>query len=249
MIIGGQVVELLTVEYPAVGINKPDLVMLQANADAFHMEIQSTKDSVMGMCMLEFYVYIKRQLKGGPIQWVLHVGKAAMNMPDGIEEGALQYKYKLIDIRQLDGQQLLESEWLADNLFAILCWVEEVKVAIKRIVEKMARLTGKNQQDALVKLLIVAELRDCQEVVKLEAQEKSITMDIEQKALLKEVFEEGEQKGIEKGEATLLGRLFEQRLGVLPDWAEAKLVGVTTASLERWGLQLQGAANLAEALT
>jgi hypothetical protein len=59
----------------------------------------------------------------------------------------------------------------------------------------------------------------------------------------------GIKKGLEAGKTQGEAALLRRRFGVLPAWAEAKLAGATTESLERRGLQLLEAANLEAALT
>jgi predicted transposase YdaD len=252
MLIGGEAVEMLTVEFPAVRMRRADLVVRLSSGRIYHLELQTENDETMIVRMLEYYFYIRRLYGQGPIQQVLYVGKERMTMSAEINDEMLKYSYQIIDIRELDGAPLLASETLEDNLIAILCRVDEIKVAIKQIMAKIAQLTGKQRGDALIKLLILAGLRDYQQLVKEEAKEMSITLDIEQNAFLKEVFQEGEQKGIEKGiekgESALLRRLLERKFGELPVWAEDQIASADVASLERWGLQLLDAASLAEAL-
>jgi predicted transposase YdaD len=248
MLIGGEAVEMLTIEFPAVSMRRADLVVRLSSGRIYHLELQAENDEKMILRMLEYYFYIRRFYGQAPIQQVLYVGKARMTMDAEINDEMLKYKYQIIDIRELDGEPLLASESLEDNLIAILCRVDEVKVAIHKIIAKIAQLTGKQRADALIKLLILAGLRDCQGLVKEEAKEMSITMDIEQNAFLKEVFEEGEQKGELKGESTLLRRQLERKFGALPAWAEEKIGVADVESLERWGLQLLEAGSLEEAL-
>ena len=137
-------------------------------------------------------------------------------------------------------------------LLAILCRVDEARVIIKKILERIAGLTAKARTDVLAKLLVLAGLRNWQALVTEEAKQMAITIDIMENPFLKEVFEEGEQKGIEKGiekgESALLKRLLEKRFGPLPEWAVSKLENGDREAFERWGLQILEAASLEEAL-
>ena len=132
-------------------------------------------------------------------------------MPAGLTLPVLTYQYDLIYLRDLDAQELLASPVLEDNLLAILCRVGEARAVIQQIMQHIAQLTDKARQDALVKLLVLSGLRNWQTLVIKEANQMAITLDIEENAFLKEVFQEGEQKGVNKGEAALLRRQLERR--------------------------------------
>ena len=182
------------------------------------------------------------------LQQVLYVGNEIIRLAGGITDEQMQYSYGVIDIRELDSGPLLESRILEDNLLAILCKVDEARVIIKKILERIAGLTIKARTDVLAKLLVLAGLRSWQALVTEEAKQMAITIDILENPFLKEVFEEGEQKGIEKGESVLLKRQLEQRFGPLPEWAVGKLENGDREAFERWGLQILEAASLEEAL-
>jgi hypothetical protein len=59
---------------------------------------------------------------------------------------------------------------------------------------------------------------------------------------------EAEQRGEEKGEATLLLRQLERRFGALPDWARDRVRAAGTVAMEEWGLRVLDAASLEEVL-
>ena len=59
----------------------------------------------------------------------------------------------------------------------------------------------------------------------------------------------GEAQGAVRGEANLLGRMLERRVGPLPDWARRRIESADTVTLETWGLRLIDAASLEDVLT
>jgi hypothetical protein len=59
-------------------------------------------------------------------------------------------------MRTLDGEQLLESGALEDNLLALLCHLPDPCTAIRRLLERLAGLTASAQTEALAHLLVLA---------------------------------------------------------------------------------------------
>jgi len=60
---------------------------------------------------------------------------------------------------------------------------------------------------------------------------------------------EWEEKGMQKGEVSLLTRLLVHRFGELPSWAEDRLTKATTEELEHWGERVLDASSLEEVFT
>ncbi|WP_291991140.1 DUF4351 domain-containing protein [Candidatus Accumulibacter sp. ACC007] len=59
-------------------------------------------------------------------------------------------------------------------------------------------------------------------------------------------MQKGEQKGMQKGEATLLQSLLARRFGALPDAIRARLANATVEQLESWALKILDAKSLDE---
>src|SRR5690349_902464 len=81
---GGQAQELLTVEYPAVRVRRPDLLVRLIDGRLYHLELQSSNDSEMAWRMLEYLLLIHRQFGNAPLQQVLYVGDKPVAMPTGL---------------------------------------------------------------------------------------------------------------------------------------------------------------------
>jgi hypothetical protein len=100
-----------------------------------HLEIQSEGED-MPWRMLEYYILIRRAYGQPPTQIVLYIGEKPAKIPSSIVEERLRFSCDVIDIREIDGQQLIESDSLADNLFAILCKVDDLIEVSHRIIDK-----------------------------------------------------------------------------------------------------------------
>lgn len=248
MLCGSEITELLTVEQPSVKMRKPDFVARLKNGRILHLEIQSGDEANMPWRMLEYYPPIRREYGQPPIQIVLYVGEEAINIASSIEEDRLSYSYDAIDIREFDGEPLIESDSLADNLIAILCRVDDIREASQRILEKLSQLPGKEAKDAVAKLLILSKLRKSQNIV---AEEVKRIMELTREDLIdipiiSDAILLSEEIGEKKGEASMLSTMLEARFGALPEWAKAKIAEAETDTLVSWGLRLIEAKSLEE---
>jgi predicted transposase YdaD len=237
---------MLTVEYPTVRMRRPDLVVRLTDDRLYHLELQSDRDAEMPWRMLEYYGLLHQQYRQQPVQHVLYVGEAPMTLSTRINHATLSFQYAAIDIRTLDRQPLLSSPVLEDNLLALLCRGGATRGAVRRILTRIATLSGAARTDALATLLILAGLRSLQPLVHEEAQQMALTLDITNNPFLRDIFEEGRQEGQQDGERVLLRRLLARRFGSLPEWVEQQLGAADTATLEQWGLRLLEATSLEE---
>ena len=84
--------------------------------------------------MLEYFSLLCQAYGQPPSQQVLYVGDAALRMVARLEYPTLLFEYEVIDIRTLDGETLLASAALADNLLALLCRLANPREAIQRLL-------------------------------------------------------------------------------------------------------------------
>ena len=217
LLTGQEASELLTVEYPTVQMRRPDLVVRLADGSLFHLELQSGNDAEMPRRMLEYYVLLWRQYGQRPRQRLLYVGAGRMNMTASLDYEELRFHYELTDIRTLHSATLLASPSVEDNVLAVLCEGGIEPDVIRQIIQRIAPLPEKARADALVKLLILAGLRNAQGEVTEEARQTAMTIDIRQNSFLNEVFQEGRNEGRNEGrtEGLLVGieSLLELKFG------------------------------------
>jgi len=137
----------LDVELPKVQNQRVDLLGETAAAPSggrglIHVELQSANDAVMALRMAEYCLSIYRLFGQFPRQMLLYVGEAPLRMETELRGPDLSFRYRAIDIRSLDGERLLESPEVGDNVIAILARLRDHKVAVRRIVEKIAGLAA-----------------------------------------------------------------------------------------------------------
>ena len=74
----------------------------------------------MPLRMAEYCLSVFRLFKRFPRQVLLYVGEAPLRMASELRGDDVSFRYRAIDIRELDGERLLESEGVGDNVIAIL---------------------------------------------------------------------------------------------------------------------------------
>ncbi len=213
-----------------------DLLGQTAGGQLIHIELQSGNDAAMPFRMIEYCLGIQRLFGQFPRQILLYVGEAPMHMQNELRGPDLSFQYGLIDIRTLDGDRLLESEGVGDNVIAILAQLRDDKKAVHKIVERIAGLAIAERETALAQLMILAGLRHLAGTVEQEAGNMPIDLDIRDHEVLGPMFikaeQKGRQEGLQAGELTVLRRQIEKRFGALPSWAGEKLAAMPASDLE-----------------
>ena len=235
---GTSIVQWLDVELPKSQNLRMDLLGEDPNGKLHQFELQSQNDRGINLRMGEYKLGTKRLTDKFPRQFVLYVGEAPMNMPSELvdEDGDLLVRYRLLDIRELDGEVLLASENLGDNVIAILTRLRDHKEAIRGIVAKIADLPESQRHVAMQQLVVLAGLRRLAQTVKEEVQKMPLIIDLMENDLLgpaiRQGIAQGREEGRAEGEHLLLSRLIEKRFGPLPKWATAKLGALSLSEIE-----------------
>jgi predicted transposase YdaD len=259
-ITGAAIENWLDVGVPKTRSLQLDLLGETADGALIHLELQSTNDPEMALRMAEYALGVYRIKGRVPRQFCLYVGEPRLRMPAELLGPGMKFEYTLIDVRNLDGEELLESAELGDNLIAILAQLRDHKDAIRRILIKAAALPKGAREAAIGHLLTFAGLRRLAALVKQEMEEMPIHIDLRENEVLGPPYirgleegeekgrREGEERGRKEGELNLLRRQVEKRFGTLPSWAEERLAAKPVAELEELGLRLLDAVSVEELL-
>jgi len=253
---GTAVARWLDVELPQVQNRPLDLLGETVDGHLVHVELQSGNDAAMPLRMAEYCLGVFRLLGRFPRQVVLYVGEPKLRMQNKLRGPGVLFQYGLIDIRKLDGERLLESQGVGDNVIAILARLRDHEEAVRRIVGRIADLAAAERETALAQLMILAGLRRLSKTVAQEVRNMPIDLDIRDHEVLGPMFIEAEQKGrqeglregLQAGELTVLRRLIEKRFGALPGWAREKLAALSASELEELSERVLDAQSVEELL-
>lgn len=179
-----------------------------------HLEFQSNNDNTMSHRMLRYFAYIYQTYKLPVRQYVIYMGKDKLRMINKIELHNIQYRYELIDMRDISCEMFLESENPAEIILSILCDFKKKKkrLIVREILLKLKeRVEGEVSFSKYIRQLeVISQLRDLQEIVFQEKKEVSLIFDIKKDPNYKEGIKEGREEGEIKGEITMLEQLYEK---------------------------------------
>jgi hypothetical protein len=237
---GAAVEEWLDVELPKVQNTRVDLLGHTNEDGLVHLELQSGNDATMPLRMAEYCLSVFRLLGTFPPQVLLYVGEAPLRMESELRGPDVWFRYRAVDVRDLDGDRLLESEDVGDNVIAILARLRDHKEAIRKIVERLAGLAAADRETALSQLLILAGLRHLEDTVEQEARKMPIHIDILENKVLGREY----KRGLQEGELTVLRRQIEKRFGAIPNWAAERLAGRSASELEELSVRVLDASSI-----
>ena len=239
-IAGTPIARWLNVELPEVRNTRVDLLGETATGDLIHIELQSTNDPAMPLRMAEYYLRVFRLFSRFPQQVLVYVGDAPLRMGTELRGPALSYSYRIVDIRDLDGERLLESPRVGDNIVAILTRLPDLRASVHRVRERIAGLGPGEREVALERLLILAGLKNLGRLVDEEARKMPILNDIRDHEVLGEEYKNGARM--------VLRPQIERRFGAIPPWAAERLLSLSYGELEALGVRLLDANSIEELL-
>lgn len=210
-----------------------DLLGEDAGGNLHHLELQSTNDSGIGLRMEKGAQQTYQRTGKYPHQVVLYVGEEPLTMASGAH-------YTVVDIRDLDGEDLLASESIGDNILALLTRLRDYGEAIRMILSRIAAMPADERSATLEQLVTLSGLRRLELTVKEEVEKVPILKDILEHKIIGGAVRDGEQR--------LLTHLIEKRFGPLPDWANTKLAGLSIPEIEAISDRIFDAANLEDLL-
>ena len=238
------------VELPEVRSLRADMIGESKAGAIVHIELQSTNDADMALRMAEYALALYRLYGQFPQQVVLYVGKAPLRMPESIAGPSISFRCRVVDIRQLDGEPLLDSANLEDNLMAVLMRLTDEREAVRRILHRIAESDPSRRDVAVRELTILAGLRHLGAIIKRETKTMPILDDIMDHDLLGPILrrglQQGRQEGRQEGEQTIVMRQIEKRFGAVPAWVRQRLEAMSTADVEEVAIRLLDARDLEE---
>jgi hypothetical protein len=233
---------------PPCAIAAPILLGEAASGRLIHIELQSTNQARMALRMLEYSLAIHRKFHRFPDQMVLYVGNAPLRMKGRLAAPKLSFEYRLVDIRELDGETLLASGRLEDNVIAILTRLRNEREAVQRILGRIAASQPSVRAEALAELTILAGLRKLGTTIKGEMEQMPILDDIMDHDLLGPERRRGIALGRAEGARAVVLRQIGKRFGPVPEWVKQRLDSLPEPDIEQVGLRLLDARSLEDLL-
>jgi hypothetical protein len=241
---GASSLKWLNVEAPKVSNRRVDLLGELPNGNLVHIELQSRNEKDFPLRMAEYLFGIGRQYGRLPRQVVLYVGEAPLRMKDRVEGPDVSVRFHLVDMRDLDGEELLASAHVGDNVLAILTRLSEQPKVVRRILERIMSRSPEERDRAVAELLILGRLRQLSNEVKREARKMPILEDIMDHDVIGPAIRKGLRQGRVEGQVEMLLSQIEKRFGRIPPAVSQRIATLKSAQLKRVGLRLLDAQRI-----
>ncbi len=206
--------------------------------------------------MGEYLFAIWRKYGRIPAQIVLYVGEEPIRMESAVRVEGLDFRFHMVDVRELDGEALLASPNLSDNVIAVLTALGDAPGTVRRILERIVAAPTAERSGALMELSILAGLRKLTGEVKQEAMKMPVTENILDNEIFGVPFRQGRAEGRVEGrmEGRMEGRVegllellldqIQNRFGAVPKGFRTRLASLNSAQLRAAGLRLLNATTL-----
>ena len=219
--------ELLETEKQRIEDRRADLVARVKDTGSderylLHIEIQNSNDRQMPLRMMRYYTDIRLSGFGETLrQYLIYIGKERLTMPDGIDEADLRYQYRILDMRQIDCDALLQQDSPDALVLAILCDFKNrpAKDVVHHIVTRLKMLLKDDESGFrryIDMLEILSENRELQKTIK-EVEKMLTQVDIKKLPSY--------QLGVEQVARNLLNKM--------PDEEIAETTGLTLEEIRR----------------
>ena len=184
---------------------KPDLlkrVMGDKNDASYllHIEFQVKDETTMVDRMLLYYAMLWEKYHEPVKQYVIFIGRHKPKMPTVLQSETLDYRFTLVDTRELNYQNLLDTATQPEEaVLAILSNFKkrEVDTVIPEILRKLQQLSEDERKlrRYVRQIEILANLRNLQLQVVKHTEAMALTYNIKTDIR----YQQGIEKGIEKG--------------------------------------------------
>ena len=121
----GDDAEIIETQYQRIEERRADLVARMEDKQGefiLHIEIQNDNQQQIAQRMLRYRTEISH---GNPDidirQYLIYIGKAPFNMPEGLQQSGLDYKYNILDMHTIDCEILFKMDNADALVLAILC--------------------------------------------------------------------------------------------------------------------------------
>jgi hypothetical protein len=224
----------LNVEAPLVRNLRVDLLGESPDGGLVHIELQSRNEKDFPLRMGEYSFGVALRHGRLPRQVALYVGAEPLRMPCEVTGPGGVFTFHLVDIRDLDGEQLLASENIGDNVITLLTRLGSEPHAVKRILVRIEKGPPDEREEALAELLIVAGLRKMDDEVRREAKLMPIQEDIMDHGTIGPAI----RKGRAEGQLEILTGLIEKRFGAIPPEVRKRLASMEPDQVKAASLRL-----------
>jgi len=203
-IAGGAVKRWLDKELPAIRNTRADLVGETAGGEIVHLEFMSENQKFFELRMARYYVEIYQASGRHPRQALVYVGRKKLRMGGHFKSPTLSFRFRVVDLRELNGGRFLDSEHVGDQILTLLMRLKNPREAIRRTLATITTLDARAREEALSQLMVLCGLRGIETEVEEEIKRVPVLNSLLDHKVLGREFkkgrEQGRHEGLEQGE-------------------------------------------------
>ena len=196
--------------------------------------------------MLGYYVYYEGAYGEHVVQTVLYVGKDPLRMPDFYVTPTIDFRYTIVNLRELDAEPLLESPDWVDNVLALLAKGSPERV-LEVVLPRIRAMQGEEQELAAGALTLLSGILGMEEILNERLQEIGM-IDVMENKILGPAILKGLEQGRQEGKQGLLQDQLRSKFGPLPDWAAVRLISASDADIDKWARRILTSESLEDTL-
>lgn len=185
--------------------------------------------------MLDYYVAARHIIVEHIRQILLDIGREPLRIKGVFESPSTRHEYTIINLREMDGAELLACDDWANNEWTLPTKTDPEKV-IRVVFEKIRGLTGEEQEKAATTFVILSGITGMEDEV--ERRFKADMTDLLENKILGPAIRKGSEQGRLEGRAMarrdLLQNLFQERFRRIPLWAESKIAAADVETFNAW---------------
>ena len=259
---GARVKHWIDPHFPQALNMEADLVGELEGGGLVHFEIQSRNDILMPQRMFRYCAGLFWRRRMLPRQILLYVGRERLRMIGRVAGPHFSYAYDRIDIRDFDGEKLIDSPVMGDNVLAVLARLRNRREALHEILRRIAAKAPVEKDKAYTQLLTLAALRRLEAEVEKETKRMPVSLDLMKNRVIGPMIRravaegaakgkargrvEGKTEGKAEGQRMIIRDLLEQRFGPLPASVERKISRLTPPQIAKVTVRILDVKSLNE---
>jgi len=188
--------ELIDKEFTRIEKRDADLIFKNGD-EIVHIEIQNNNHAKMHLRM---HRYLSDNEELTPKQYLLYIGESKCSMKNSIQKPDLDYKYAIIDMRDIPCERLLSSNDPSAVVLSILCDFEDrdKQLVVNTILKRLKELSDDREYKNYLKMVdVLSTNRNLKDEVKKGAD--MLSVDIEKTPFYQLGEERGEKRGLKIG--------------------------------------------------
>jgi hypothetical protein len=247
---GGRVTEHLSTEQPQVLNNRADMVVRTEDGSLHHVEFQVANEVGFGRRMFGYYAYLLSAYDQHVVQTVLYLGQEPLRLDTGYRTPSMDFRFEIINLRELEAERLLASDDWADIALALLAKGNRER-ALEVAVARLRRMQREERAWASGTLLLLSGILKIEDTVNERMKEAGMINLMENKVvgpMILQAEQKGRSEGRHEGMQGLLLDLLREKFGALPEWATERLRSASSEELHVWAKRVLHSASLEETL-